>query len=52
MQSLAVAADLIRQAQQHYDRAIAAQRIGDWATYGREIDQLGGVLTQLRARKP
>jgi uncharacterized membrane protein (UPF0182 family) len=46
------AADLVHQAQQHYDRAIAAQRIGDWATYGREIDQLGAVLTQLRARKP
>jgi len=46
------AADLIRQAQQHYDRAIAAQRAGDWATYGREIDQLGGILNQLRARKP
>jgi uncharacterized protein len=46
------AADLIRQAQQHYDRAIAAQRAGDWATYGREIDQLGGILGQLRARKP
>jgi hypothetical protein len=47
-----VAADLVRQAQQHYDRAIAAQRIGDWATYGREINRLGAVLTQLRARKP
>jgi len=47
-----VAADLIRQAQQHYDRAIAAQRAGDWATYGREIDQLGAILGQLRARKP
>jgi len=46
------AADLIRQAQQHYDRAIAAQRAGDWATYGREIDQLGAILGQLRARKP
>ena len=42
----------MRQAQQHYDRAIAAQRIGDWATYGREIDQLGAVLNQLRARGP
>jgi uncharacterized membrane protein (UPF0182 family) len=42
-------ADLLRQAQQHYDRAIAAQRAGDWATYGREIDQLGAVLRQLRA---
>jgi len=45
------AVDLIRQAQQHYDRAIAAQRAGDWATYGREIDQLGVILGQLRARK-
>ena len=41
--------ELLRQAQQHYDRAIAAQRAGDWATYGREIDQLGAVLKQLRA---
>jgi uncharacterized membrane protein (UPF0182 family) len=43
---------LINQAQEHYDRAIAAQRTGDWAAYGREIDQLGAVLKQLRARKP
>jgi uncharacterized membrane protein (UPF0182 family) len=48
----AAAADLIRQAQQHYDRAIAAQRAGDWATYGREIDQLGTILSQLRSRRP
>jgi uncharacterized membrane protein (UPF0182 family) len=46
------AADLIRQAQQHYDRAIAAQRAGDWAMYGREIDQLGTILSQLRSRRP
>ncbi|MEP6492073.1 MAG: UPF0182 family protein [bacterium] len=45
-------ADLIHQAQQHYDRAIAAQRSGDWATYGREIDQLGIVLKQLPAGRP
>jgi uncharacterized protein len=45
------AADLLRQAQQHYDRAIAAQRAGDWAAYGREIDQLGAVLAQLRPPK-
>ena len=44
----AVPADLLRQAQEHYDRAIAAQRAGDWAAYGREIDQLGAVLRQLR----
>ena len=46
------AADLLRQAQQHYDRAIAAQRAGDWAVYGREIDQLGAVIRQLRSGKP
>jgi uncharacterized membrane protein (UPF0182 family) len=45
-------AGLISQAQSHYDRAIAAQRAGDWSTYGREIDQLGTILKQLRARKP
>jgi len=45
-------AGLITQAQQHYDRAIAAQRAGDWPAYGREIDQLGTILKQLRARKP
>src|SRR5512146_232646 len=48
----AVPTDLLRQAQDHYDRAITAQRAGDWATYGREIDQLGSVLRQLRAGKP
>jgi hypothetical protein len=42
-----IPADLLREAQQHYDRAIAAQRAGDWATYGREIDQLGAVLKRL-----
>jgi len=43
---------LAAQAQSHYDRAIAAQRAGDWATYGKEIDSLGAVLTRLRARRP
>jgi hypothetical protein len=43
---------LVGQAQAHYDRAIAAERAGDWATYGREIDQLGAILKQLRARRP
>jgi uncharacterized membrane protein (UPF0182 family) len=41
-------ADLLAQAQQHYDRAIAAQRAGNWAEYGREIDALGAILRQLR----
>ena len=43
---------LLQAAQQHYDRAITAQRAGDWATYGREIDELGKVIKQLRAGRP
>ena len=43
----APAQPLISRARQHYDRAIAAQRAGDWATYGREIQALGEVLRQL-----
>jgi uncharacterized membrane protein (UPF0182 family) len=44
-------ADLLREAQSHYDRAIAAQRAGNWAEYGREIDQLGAAIRALRAAK-
>lgn len=39
---------LLTRSQQHYDRAIAAQRAGNWAEYGREIEQLGAVLRELR----
>ncbi|MDH5234355.1 MAG: UPF0182 family protein, partial [Gemmatimonadota bacterium] len=39
---------LTTQALQHYDRARAAQRADDWATYGREMQQLGDVLRRLR----
>ncbi len=41
-------ASLIAEAQQHYSRAIAAQRSGDWAAYGREIEALGQVLSRLK----
>ena len=41
-------ADLISEARTHYDRAIAAQRSGDWAAYGREIQALGDVLNRLK----
>jgi uncharacterized membrane protein (UPF0182 family) len=41
-------ASLISEAQQHYDRAISAQRSGDWATYGREIEALGQVLRRIK----
>lgn len=40
-------ADLLRRATQHYDRAIEAQRAGNWAAYGSEIERLGAVLRQL-----
>jgi uncharacterized membrane protein (UPF0182 family) len=43
--------DLLREAQTHYDRAIAAQRAGNWAEYGREIEQLGTTIRALRAGK-
>ena len=35
---------LLAQARDHYDRAIAAQRDGDWARYGEEIRKLGEAL--------
>ena len=38
---------LARRARQHYERAIEAQRQGDWAGYGREIQQLERVLQRL-----
>jgi uncharacterized membrane protein (UPF0182 family) len=47
-----MSSELLREAQQHYDRAITAQRAGDWASYGREIEQLGAVLKQLRGGRP
>jgi hypothetical protein len=36
-------------AQQHYEAALAAQRNGDWAEYGRQLDELGRVLQALKA---
>jgi uncharacterized membrane protein (UPF0182 family) len=41
------AATLGRQAREHYDRARAAQRADDWATYGEEMRKLGDVLRAL-----
>ena len=34
---------LAAEAQRHYERAVQAQRAGDWATYGEELRQLGQV---------
>lgn len=39
---------LVQQANQHYERARAAQRADDWATYGAEMQRLGEVLRRLR----
>ena len=41
---------LLLQAAGHYDRAMAAQRAGDWATYGEEIRLLGDLLERARAQ--
>lgn len=46
-----VSSALLRSAQDHYDRAIAAQRAGDWATYGREIQALGAAIRSLQGGK-
>jgi uncharacterized membrane protein (UPF0182 family) len=45
----AASGTLLREAQDHYERAMAAQRSGDWATYGQEIQRLGDVLRRLNA---
>ena len=45
----AQAADLARQAQGHFRRATEAQRAGDWALYGEEIQRLGEVLERINA---
>jgi uncharacterized membrane protein (UPF0182 family) len=49
------AAELARQASQTYQRAVAAQRAGDWARYGEEWSRLSELLKQLEkatAREP
>jgi uncharacterized protein len=45
----AVSPSLLREAEDHYQRAMSAQRSGDWATYGQEIQRLGEVLRRLNA---
>lgn len=42
-------AQLIREANQAYERARAALRNDDWATYGTEMRRLGEILRRLRA---
>ncbi len=43
-------ARLAEQAREHYQRALQAQRDGNWALYGEEIKQLGQVLEELRTK--
>jgi hypothetical protein len=43
---------LIREANQHYQRAMQLQRQGDWAGYGEEIKKLGEVLNRLASTPP
>jgi uncharacterized protein len=44
-------ADLARRAQDQYTQAMAAQRAGNWAEYGRLIEELGATLRELRNRQ-
>jgi hypothetical protein len=37
-------AALLREAALHYERAQSAQKTGDWATYGQEMQRLGELL--------
>jgi hypothetical protein len=41
-------AELSTEARQAYERALAAQRAGDWAKYGEEIRRLGEILGRMR----
>ena len=43
---------LVREANQHYQRALQLQRQGDWAGYGEEIKKLGEVLNRLASTAP
>jgi uncharacterized membrane protein (UPF0182 family) len=45
---------MLDEAKVHFDRATAAQRAGDWATYGDEIKRLGEILsrTESQAARP
>ncbi len=45
------ALNLIQQAGDAYDRAIQAQRQGDWSRYGEEIKKLGAILEDLARQK-
>ncbi len=41
-------ANLVKDARDAYDQAMQAQRQGDWAKYGEEINKLGAILENLK----
>jgi len=41
-----VGADLLKEAKKYFDRAMEAQRRGDWSLYGEEIEKLRKILEQ------
>ena len=43
--------DLAARAHEHYQRALKAQRDGDWARYGEEVRRLGEVLEGMKGRR-
>jgi uncharacterized membrane protein (UPF0182 family) len=45
------ASEIAAQANAAYEAAIEAQRRGDWARYGQEIDRLGQLLRRLRGQQ-
>lgn len=46
--SLPTGEDLAARANEHFARAMKAQREGDWATYGEEIRKLGDVIKEMQ----
>jgi uncharacterized membrane protein (UPF0182 family) len=42
--------ELAAEARAAYDRALAAQRAGDWAKYGEEIRRLGEILGRMKSQ--
>jgi uncharacterized membrane protein (UPF0182 family) len=42
---------LAEKAREHYERALRAQREGNWAQYGEEIGRLGAILEEMGRRR-
>jgi len=48
--AVVVAGSVGERARQHYERAVAAQREGDWAAYGAALEELEAALQELAPR--